>query len=325
MDGELYIETALSKAVIYQSFNNNAEMTQIIMNSLKNSTPITPDYIEEQIIQIKRTNISPLAENVLKAYHDGDINILYSNVKKVPQALPFFVTKIGGKIKAFVFVNNFGTISKTAEKGGKKFLNISMKDLYVLMESALTAYTLAYYPQKITKSLALMKLTTNIYTNMWLRILNKEYAISMDQDLYAKVSFVIGKYFLTKVWEYNNENIVFNYAKSSTVTTIPSTELAIVDKLYDEANIENIQDLVKFIASMNPRLKSFNFRYFVQCFINTYKATTMFGMECLPYFLFAIQATMLGSFIVNQPMISDITKNVKGMNNFYPELVKIII
>ena len=82
---------------------------------------------------------------------------------------------------------------------------------------------------------------------------------------------------------------------------------------------------MKFIATFSPRLGALNFRYFVQCFINTYKATSMFGMECLPYFLFTIQSSMIGSFIVNQPIISDITKTIKGMNNFYPELVKIII
>ena len=50
----------------------------------------------------------------------------------------------------------------------------------------------------------------------------------------------------------------------------------------------------------------------------------MFSLECLPYFLFTIQSSAIGSFIVNQPMISDITKGIKGMNTFYPELVKAI-
>ena len=47
--------------------------------------------------------------------------------------------------------------------------------------------------------------------------------------------------------------------------------------------------------------------------------------ECLPYFLYTIEASMIGSFIVNQPMIADITKNIKGMNTFYPELTKAIL
>ena len=324
MEGDLIQETALSSSVLYQAFNGNAEMTKIILEAIKNSTIITKEYIEEQILQIKRTNISPLSEQVLQAYENGEITILYSNIKKVPQTLPFFATKVHGKIKVFVFVNNYGTISKAKNGSGEKYLNISMKDLYVLMEGALTAYNLAMYPHKASKSLAMMKVTCNIYTNMIIRIMNKEYAISMDQDLYGKVSFCIGKFFLNKVWGYTNDNVVFSYAKSSVSVVTSSTELLIVDKLYDNANIETIEDLIRFIASFSPRLKSLNFRYFVQCFINTYKASTLFGLECLPYFLFTVESTMIGSFIVNQPIISDITKNTKGMNVFYPELVKIV-
>lgn len=324
MNGEVMLESSLSDSIIFKSYNGNAELTKTILNAIKDSTVITEDYIQEQIMQIKRTNISPLADEVLEAYQRGDINILYSNIKKVPSALPFFATKMNGKVKVFIFANNYGSISKAKNGSGEKYLNVTMKDLYALMEGALVSYTLIVYPQKISKSLALMKITTNIYTNMILRILNKEYAISMDQSLYAKISFCIGKYFLTNVWNYHNESIVINYARSSTVDQTSMDEITLINDEYDSNNIKNIEELIRFISSLSPRIKSLNFRYFVQCYINTYKASTIFGMECLPYYLFTIQASMLGSFIVNQPIISDVTKTIKGMNMFYPELVKII-
>lgn len=321
---ELVLETALSGSVLFQSFNGNAELTKIIISAIKDSVTITPKYIDEQLLQIKRTNISPLVDKVLDAYENEEIVILYSNIKKVPQAIPFFATKMNGQIKVFIFVNNYGTISKAKNGSGEQFLNISMKDLYVLMEGALSALTLAKYPQKAAKSLGLMKICTNIYANMILRILNKEYAISMDQDLYANITFCIGKFFLQNVWGYNNDSIIFSYAKSSINSVISSNDLLIIDKQYDDANIKRVDELIKFIAGLSARMKQLNFRYFTQCYINTYKASGMFGLECLPYFLFTIQASMLGSFVVNQPMISDITKNIKGMNVFYPELVKIL-
>jgi hypothetical protein len=33
---------------------------------------------------------------------------------------------------------------------------------------------------------------------------------------------------------------------------------------------------------------------------------------------------MIGSFIVNQPMVYDVAKTTKGMNTFYPELAKLV-
>ena len=49
MDGDLYTEASLSDSVIFQTFNHNAEMSQIITSALSNSIVITPEYIEEQI------------------------------------------------------------------------------------------------------------------------------------------------------------------------------------------------------------------------------------------------------------------------------------
>lgn len=321
----LFQEAALSDSVIFQSFNRNAEMTTTLVSAIKDSTVITEEHIKFQLDTILRTRYSPLAEDLINEFHDGNILLMYANgVKKVPQAFPFFVTKINGKIKAVVFVNNYGVLSKVDPATGRQALDIPVKDLYVLMEGALTAYRYALYPNKVNKSLGLMKLCCNIYTHMVLRILNKEYAISMDQELNDKVTFCVAKFFLRSVWGFNNEDVVLSYARSIIQRGINVAEYVRLSEMYNEANIETIDQLLAFIKEFSPRLKTINFRYFLQCYINTYKASAMFGLECLPYFLYSIEAAQLGSFLVNQPIITDITKNIKSMNTFYPELTKAV-
>ena len=59
---DLFTEASLSDSVIYQTFNRNAEMTSTILSAIKNSVVIDSSYIEEQIIQMKRTRISPLVK-----------------------------------------------------------------------------------------------------------------------------------------------------------------------------------------------------------------------------------------------------------------------
>lgn len=326
MNESVFTEASLVDSVLYKSFNNNAEMTSTILSAIKDSIMLDSSYIQEQLMQIRRTRISPLADNVLKAYEDGDIVLLYSKVKKVPQALPFFATKMHGKIKVFIFVNNYGTISKSSLNSDEKYLNMTMKDLYVLMEGAYTSLKYAQNPMQTKRTLGLMKVSCNIYTNMILRILNKEYAVSMDQDLYAKVSFCIAKFFLQNIWMSDNKDVNFSYAVNTIHSNIGVNRAAMlqVSDEMDDKNISNITELLDHLKEFSPRLASLNFRYFVQCYINTYKAGAMFSLECLPYFLYTIEATMIGSFLVNQPMIADITKNIKGMNTFYPELVKAI-
>lgn len=318
------MEAPLTDTLVYRSFNNNAAMTQIIISAIKDSIVIDKSYVEEQLLQIQRTRISPLSDDVLRAFETGEVTLLYSKIKKVPQMLPFFVTKMQGKLKAFVFVNNHGTISASAEDKSRKYLNITMKDMYVLMEGAYTALQYAIYPTNITKSMALMKVSSSIYTQMVVRILNKEKSIANDQDIYNKVVFCVSKFFLERVWMANNSDVVFTYSKNNIHTAVNVAELMVVDKLYQEANVVTFSDLLNFLSTLSPRLKDLSFRYFIQCYINMYKPPAIFGLECLPYFLFTIETSLIGSFIVNAPIITDITKNTKGMNSFYPELVKVL-
>ena len=167
----LFTEASLVDSVIYKSFNNNSELMSLILSGIKNSITIDESYITEQLLQIKRTRISPLADDVLRAYEEGNIVILYSTGKKVPQALPFFTTKTNSKIQVIIFINNYGTISKSDLNSEEKFLNITMRDLYVLMEGAYVSYKYALFPVKVTKSLGLMRLCTSIYVAMITRIL----------------------------------------------------------------------------------------------------------------------------------------------------------
>lgn len=320
----LFTEASLADSVIYKLFNNNAEMSKIITSGLKDSVVLDSSYIEEQLMQIKRTRISPLADIVLEAYERGEIVLLFSKVKKIPQALPFFTAKVQGQVKSFIFVNNYGTISKSPINSEQKYLNITMKDLYVLMEGAYVSYKYAVYPAKMKKSLGLMRLCSGIYTSMILRVLNKEYAISMDQDLYSKVSFCVSKFFLKNIWNSDNNEINFSYSIGNIRNDVNKADMLLLSELFDSKNITNIEELILFIKELSPRLNAINLRYFLQWYINTYKGGAMFSLECLPYFLFTVEASMIGSFIVNQPIISDITKTIKGMNTFYPELFKTV-
>lgn len=319
---ELLIESAsLSESVLYKSFNSSGAITSLLTKSIKDSITIDSSYLQEQMLSIKRTKISPLSEKVLDAFNDGDIEIIYTKNKKVPQMIPYFGTKIGGKVKVIIIANNYGSIVSSETNSSDKYFNIQMKNLYVLLEGAYCLLKFLTSPYQIKKNLGLMKTTMSIYTNMILRIFNKEYAISMDQELYDKVSFFISLFFLKNIWGSDNNEVNVSYAYS----LLNNTDRNMIKSFfveYEDMNIKEIDDLMKVISTLSPRLKSLTFRYFTQCYINTYKAPALFGVEYLPFFLFTIQSSMIGSFIVNQPIISDITKNIKGMNIFYPELSK---
>jgi hypothetical protein len=230
---------------------------------------------------------------------------------------------MGGKNKVAVFVNGYGSIVDNGAIAGGKALNVPMKDLYVLMEGAYLAWTYYEYPVKFQRSIGLMKLTNNIYTTMVINILNKEYGLSMNPDLFNTVSFCVSRFYLERIWELESRDLIFNYALQILPNTANRATLSITNDEYTQANIDSIDKLITFIKNISPRLDTLNTRYFTECYINLYKDVALLSMDTLPYFIFTLVATYCGSFMVNQPKISDIIKNTKGSNIFYNELSKL--
>ena len=320
----IFYESTLSDSYIYGLFNNDLTMTKRISDAVKNGTVIDSSYIQEQILQIKRTRLSPLVDNVLQAYENGNILLIYSKLTKITQAIPFVVLKIAGKNKVVVFINNYGTITDSGEVNGGKALNVQMKDLYVLMEGAYLAWAYYEYPVKFQRSIGLMKLTNQIYTAMVMRILNKEYALSMNQELFNSVSYSVSRFYLERIWGSDNHDLIFTYASQTCTNTVNKSNLLVLDDQYTQAKIQSVDQLMLFIKSISPRLETLNIRYFTEYYINMYKAPALLSMDTLPYFIFTLAATYCGSFMINQPIINDIIKNIKNSNIFYNELSKLV-
>ena len=324
----LFNEVTLSDAVLYNTFNASGKLTKLMISAVKDGTRIEKSHIENQINDINRTKISPNVDAVLDSFYNNQI-ILMMGPKdlRMPQVLPYFIMRTSSGVRAYIFLNSFGTLTTSENNSNDKYLNMSMKDLYVLMEGAYIALEYNKNPMKIRKSLGLMRLASKIYTSMILRILNKEYAISIDPVLYTKAAFVICYYFLTRVWESTNDDVNFTYASNVIETRefVDKRELLLIKDDMDTNDCKDIAKTIAYLSTVNPRLKGMNFRYFTQCYMNTFGTASLFGIETLPYFLFTVTSSLIGSFIVNQPIITDVTKTIKGMNNFYPELVKALM
>jgi hypothetical protein len=295
-----------------------------LISAIKSSTVIDSGYIEEQLLQIDKLKISPLTEKVIDSYKIGDIVLLYSNNSKIPQFFPFIVTKNNGRLIAFVFLSNYGKVidnKRSVEKSS--YMDIPTKDLYALMEGAFVALSYAKSPHIFTRNYGLMSTCMQIYVGLFNKILNREYALVMDREAADKASFIVAKFFLERVWGCENTNVVFQHALNVVSATSPTT-MGLLNEEYNTANVENLEDMINLLKTVSPRLAPINLRYFMQCFINQFKASAIFATEVLPYFFFVVQTTMIGSFVVNQTLISDVVKNIKTIGVYYQELNKAI-
>lgn len=316
----IFTEATLSDSFIYAAFNNNKVMSLRVAEIIKSGMEVAPEQLEETLLHIKRTRLSPLMDEVLGAFEKGEISLVYSDTISIPASIPFVVIKQGSNHKGIIFVKRYGNFNKAGD-----VYTINPKVLYVLMEATYLSIIYYKHPERFVRSAGLVKVLSNIYSVMMMRILNKEYALTLDPDLHSQVSYIVSRFFLDRVVELPNKDISHSYASKNANATTPLV-LQSVREEYENANITNFEELIDFLGKYNKRLTGINKKLFIQVFMNTYGPVSILGLDCLPYFILTVTSTLMGSFLVNETILSDIIKNTRGLNAnvVYPELSKIV-
>lgn len=310
-------EASMEDSFIYKTLNSSSGLIEKIVKYIKTSVALDKTYWEEQYSQIGKGIISPLCGRVLEAYDNGLIELLYSRETKVGTAIPFIVRKKDNKIVASIFISTFSTIDKSDN------LTIPVKQIYALMECAYVALQMQINPMKIQRNVALMKLCSTVYVQMVMRILNKEYSLILDNTLYEKVQYCVARFFIERIWEYPNKNLVDAYA-SNDLKYIDNIDLDMLKTGYENFGITDINKLIGYIKTLSPRMSELNIRYFIERFVNTYHSSALISLDYLPYVFFVIINILLGSFLISQAALNDLIKNIRGMNKFYIELSKLV-
>lgn len=318
-DADYVCENTMEDSLVYKTFNQANGVVDKIVKYLSSGVPLDKSYIEDQYAIIRRgAGISPLSQKVLEAFNNGDIEIIWNNTEKVGVAMPFIVRrKSDGKVVSTIFINAFATIKDDS------ILVIPAKQLYGLMEGAYIALKLQTDPVKVMKNAELMMTTASVYTEMMARILNKEYALTLDKVLYDKVCYCIKRFYLECVWEYPNTGLVSNYA-SSDLKYIQQFDLDALDAAYSKMEIKTIANLLEFVKSLSPRMSDLNLRYYIERFIKTYHGSSILSIDYLPYVFFVITNVVMSTFLVSQTALNDIIKNTKNINRFYSELARVM-
>lgn len=314
-----FTEASLSDSYIYQELNKSSKTSTTIINAIKTGVALDSSFIQEQIIQCRRSRLSPLVDTVLSAYDKGKIRLIYNKNYRVSTALPFVVMNVKGNYAVYIFISDFSSLSKDSST-----LMLEMKKLYTLMEAAYIG--LLYYsrPDKFTRSTALIKIFASIYAAMSLRIYNKEFSLSLDKDIYDKVNYTMARFEIERIHGITNQSLIESYAIGC-CNNPSQVVMRLVGQEYTSAAISSIKDVIHFTSTLNPKMERLNFRYYFERWISTYGTGATMGIDSFPYFYYILINAILGSFLVNVPTMSEIVKNTKGINVFYPEISKIAI
>ena len=284
----------LSELVALRNYNGGR--TSVVLAGLDyNTLKVTEDRIEDVISTIKRKENRPLKSKILSDHALGLTMPLYSpdGLAEIPSFVPMWGTKLDGK--AVVAYN----ITQFASHDENKNIKISVKTMFGFMLGATVSRAIALNPG-ILQQPKLLKHLTAIYVRIITKILDKNFAITVNSLHYDQIKYLCAKFFLISVVGAPNNDTTTGIALG-TVTASSETIVKSIDNDIDESMAYNdIESFLTVLAELFTRLHKLQYRLVLNELVKLYKSPTLLIAEYAPYFIANILYTIVSANINNE-------------------------
>ena len=312
---------SIRQTYLYEILNKeNKAFDSCIDTMMHKGIVCTPEMLSTQYSTIESYFKYPLKTAVMDAVKNGSIKpMMYPKGitanHKIPTSLPFILTgSRTGEVNSVAFIDNWATMDKDT-----KHVTIDPNKLYCFLEGAFIGRGLYLGFNSIRHNTTIYSEGASIWAQMFTRVLNRDYALNVNKEAYSKVLFLAAKFYFINLLQMKDTDLVFNYAMKVAGNISPIT----IKRLNDSVKPEDYKDISTFITALSHAgymiisgLEKLTVRSYVQTFIRTYHNSSLFGLEHLAYFIFAVIAA-INRVHINDIYAWDAAIGTKNGDKFY--------
>lgn len=315
-----YMESSLMTSEVFSGINNDGGENVVrdkAINLIKTAKLLTNEDIETAYISVRQISDS-LTRAAMKAFDEQKVVLVYNNVRalSVTQTLPFITFKMRGDYVTYVFVDKY-----IQERDG--VLNIQAPILRDLLTAALVSNGLKRNYEALATNQYLQRLTTEVYTKFFTRILNRDFSIAAEKPILDVLQYWINRFFLIRVYGTHDTPENIEIISRQHFKSIDEIRYQEIKKQYDDADPAKVSELLELLKTASPRMKSLNLGRFLSSWINYYYISSMLAVDNIEYLLFMMITLLSGNNIISISA-SDIVKEAKNIKAFRGELLKLI-
>lgn len=308
---------SLTKTFLYQMLNGSNKNLDKQLGSIKNPTyKLDIDSVQVEIDTIKRRFNYQMKNEVIECLEKGQINLAYNlDNLTIPEAIP--VVGLVQNKKPIIYVNLTGKGRVT--KDG--IFSIDTRKLYSLLQTAYLLIQCSLKWNKISMNATVIKNGSEIYSNIFSKVLDKTNAINLDKLRSDKVRYLASKFYLINMMERDNNETTNNIAyrscvNGSTAAIMYDSDIDFDDNAYD--------DFDKFILNLShlDGLSDITIRSYMENFIKMYGSSTILALDYFPFFCNMIFGSMMNAHINNEGLIEPLIGKQTGL--MYVELARIL-
>ena len=162
-----------------------------------------------------------------------------------------------------------------------------------------------------------------IYTKFVTRIINREYSIAADKQVFDTIQYWINKFFLIRIFGANDTPENIETLASSHFKFIDELKYEEIKQEYELANPVKISDMLNLVKTASPRMKTLHLSTFLSSWMNYYYIESMLAVDNIEYLIFMAVALLNGNNNLISIAASDIVKEAKNIKSLRGELLKL--
>lgn len=315
-------ESKLSTSYVFQDIRKKLEgpndpMTRAI-GLIKHAKHLTIDDIEGIYIQLKQYTDS-LSRMAISKFENGDIILLYNDnpVQSLTQTLPFMTFRRADNYITYLFIDRFVSHNKAG------VMNISVPILHDLLIGASISNALYVDYGRLTQSSYLERTLMECYDELFMHILNREYAIGTDKKIFESAKYYVRKFFLINIFGSIRDQQTIDQEALNKLQNLTEFDITTITTNWNNASPTDIRDLLALLSDLSPRMKTLELGTFLSQWINMYYMPALFAVDTIEYVIFMVLTILNGNNIISVGA-SNIIKDIKNINSIREELLKLI-
>ena len=313
-----YMESSLLSSEVFKGLDEEMKIKEKAMNLIRTAKHLTNEDIESAYIAVKQIT-DTLTREAMSAFDNDNTVLVYNNVPalSISQAIPFLTFNTKEGYKTYVFVDKYITVSRDG------VLTMQAPILRDLLTGALVATGLKKNYDNLSTNQYLAGLLMDIYGKLFMRIINRQFAIAANKTDYDIALYYINRYFLERVFGAADSPENINILASKHIKYLDEVQMNDIKNKYDLASIVNINEFLELLKEVSPRMKTLNLATFLNDWINYYYIPATLACDNIEYLIFMCITLLAGNNIINIGA-SEIVKEAKGIKGFRGELLKLI-
>ena len=268
---------------------------------------VSIESIDEQLTTIKRRFNYP-AKNIILDDISIRIKPIYNKDRiTIPSYLPAYIivnpkpTSERDRVIAIVNLTNHASKAKDSD-----LLNIDPKQLFCLLQAGEILLTCYDNWNSITLNQNICKNGALIYSRMFIKILDKMFAVNFDPIKADKIKFVASKFFLLNLLGRTQSETIDNMAYSTcTNGTLRNT----INQFNEEFNINAYKRFDYFIQQIQLSLDglySLTVRTFIDQSLKMYGPSVVLAWEYFPMFIHIVSSVVIGARFTNESTLEPV-------------------